>query len=132
MFLNRLSGEEKVAFLELAHHVARSDGDFADEEKRMIATYCMEMGREDTGYNQDTFKLEDTLSKISNKQSRKIIVMEIMALVYSDDSLDEEEEKILATITSSFELNNAEMTICKEWSKAILALFSQGQAIIKL
>jgi galactose-1-phosphate uridylyltransferase len=43
MFLNRLENEEKVAFLELAHHIARSDDDFSDQQKEIIATYCMEM-----------------------------------------------------------------------------------------
>ena len=32
MFLNRLEKEEKIAFLELAHYVARSDNDFSDKK----------------------------------------------------------------------------------------------------
>ncbi len=32
MFLNRLEKEEKIAFLELAHYVARSDNDFSEKD----------------------------------------------------------------------------------------------------
>jgi len=132
MFLNKLNSEEKVAFLKLAHHIARSDGDFDEEEKLTISTYSMEMGIDDTGYNQDTFNLKDTLSIISNMQSRKIVLMEIMALVYADDIVSESERKILSSITTSFELEYSEAVICKEWAKATLALVAQGQAIIEL
>lgn len=31
MFLNRLNQDEKIAFLELAHHIARSDNNFSKE-----------------------------------------------------------------------------------------------------
>ena len=43
MFLNRLIGEEKIAFLELAHYVARSDNNFSESEKEIISKYCTEM-----------------------------------------------------------------------------------------
>ena len=36
MFLNRLKNNEKVAFLELAHHTAHSDNDFSDDQKSII------------------------------------------------------------------------------------------------
>lgn len=36
MFLNRLEKEEKIAFLELAHYVARSDNDFSLSQKDII------------------------------------------------------------------------------------------------
>ena len=41
MFLNRLEKEEKIAFLELAHYVARSDNDFSLSQKDIINNYCI-------------------------------------------------------------------------------------------
>lgn len=40
MFLNQLSAEEKVAFLELAHHVARSDNDFSEDRFDLVSDIC--------------------------------------------------------------------------------------------
>ena len=36
MFLNQLNKEEKIAFLELVHYIARSDNDFSKAEKTTI------------------------------------------------------------------------------------------------
>ena len=51
MFLNRLEKEEKIAFLELAHYVARSDNDFSLSQKDIINNYCIEMQIEDIAFD---------------------------------------------------------------------------------
>lgn len=132
MFLNRLSQEEKVAFLELAHFIARSDNDFSEDQESIIGKYCMEMQIEDINYDENNFNLSNTLSRIKNKESQKIILLEIMALIYSDNILHEEEKKIIEVIVSTFGLNESLSIIYSEWSKAMLSLFIQGNALIKL
>ena len=87
MFLNRLEKEEKIAFLELAHYVARSDNDFSDKEKNVINIYCTEMQISDVDFDKSSFNLGLTLSKIKSSQSQKIILLEIMALIYSDNMI---------------------------------------------
>ncbi len=51
MFLNRLTLEEKKAFLQLAHHIANIDEDFSKEERNIIDKYCMEMQIDDEDYD---------------------------------------------------------------------------------
>jgi len=131
MFLNRLDSEEKVAFLKLAHYLARVDGNFSDEEIETINTYCMEMQMEDIEYNENSFVLDETLNIIKNDENKKIVLLEIMALVYSD-GLDEKEEKILNIIAKKYNISSALFTVYSEWSKAILAIVTQGQALISL
>jgi tellurite resistance protein len=132
MFLNRLNKEEKVAFLELAHYVARIDGDFAEEERTIIQTYCFEMQIDDIEYDENTFNLENLLEIFQNKMSQKILVLELMALIYSDGYLDENEQNIINHITKAFSMNNALVQIYAEWTKAILAISSQGQLLIEV
>lgn len=132
MFLDRLNKDEKVAFLELAHHVARSDNDFSELQKEIIGKYCMEMQIEDINYDENSFNIENTLVKVQEKQSQKIILLEIMALVYSDNILHAEEQKVLDIITGTFGLNSSLTTVYGEWTKAILALYVQGNALIEL
>jgi tellurite resistance protein len=131
MFLNRLKEEEKVAFLELAHHIARSDGDFSEAEANVIATYCLEMQIDDINYKEDNFNLELILRKIADKENQKIVVLEIMALIYSD-GLHNEEQKILEVIMIEYNISEALYIVYSEWSKSILAVSNQGQALIKL
>ncbi len=132
MFLNRLKKKEKVAFLELAHHIARSDNDFSQVQKSIIATYCMEMQIDNIEYSEKKFDLNKTLSKIKSKKSQKIVLLEVMALVYSDNILHKEEKKVLDVMISKFKLSEALSTVYAEWSKSILALSTQGQALIDL
>ena len=132
MFLNRLEKEEKIAFLELAHYVARSDNDFSLSQKDIINNYCIEMQIEDISFNVNKFDIYNTLGKITNKKSQKIVLLEIMALIYSDNFLHEEERKVLEKILEEFNLNYHLATVYGEWAKAILSLYIQGNALVEL
>lgn len=132
MFLNRLQEEEKVAFLELAHHIARSDNDFSEDQKTIIAKYCMEMQMEDIQYDEEAFDIYNTLDKIQDNKSRKIVLLEIMALIYSDDFLHEEERIVLEKVLEEFDLNYNLSIVYTQWAKSMLALYIQGNALIEL
>jgi len=132
MFLNRLIKEEKIAFLELAHHIARSDNDFSEDQKSIIAKYCMEMQIEDINYHENSFDIYETLEKIQSRRSKKIVILEIMALIYADNFLHEEERKVLEKILEEFDLNYNISIVYTEWAKAMLSLYTQGNALIEL
>jgi uncharacterized tellurite resistance protein B-like protein len=132
MFLGLLNQEEKVAFLQLAHHMARSDGDFSDKQKEIITTYCYEMRIEDIEYDENSFNLNSLLKTIKDKKSQKIFLLEIMALVYSDNILHEEEEKILNSLINIFGFEKNMSILYEEWTKAILALTEQGKLLLKI
>lgn len=132
MFLNRLSLAEKEAFLLLSHHIARIDLNFCDKEQSLINKYCMEMQMDDVEYEFETFDLAATLSVFTQESHKKIALLEIMALVYSDGDLHAAEEQIINQMVEHFELNPNLAIVYKEWAKSILALFIQGEALIHL
>ncbi len=132
MFLNRLKKKEKVAFLELAHHMARSDNDFSEAQQSIINTYCMEMQIDDIKYDEKKFSLKKTLSKFKKSKSQRIILLEIMALVYSDNVLHDEEKKVLDVMIKKFGIKKSLSIVYGEWAKSILALYIQGKSLIDL
>jgi len=132
MFLNRLNNKEKIAFLDLAHHIARSDNDFSDDQKSIIEKYCMEMQVDDIEFNEDQFDIYNTLSVIKGRASKKIIVLEVMALIYADNFLHEEERKVLEKILEEFDLSYHLSIIYAEWAKTMISLYRQGSALIEL
>lgn len=132
MFLNRLNNNEKVAFLELAHHIAHSDNDFSDDQKSIIEKYCLEMQIADINYDDDKFDIYETLAEIESPRSRKIVILEIMALIYSDSFLHEEERKVLEKMLEEFDLSYNISIVYTEWAKAMLSLYIQGNALIEL
>lgn len=132
MFLNRLIDEEKLAFLELAHYIARSDNTFSLTEKDIINNYCIEMQIENIDFDEKSFDIYNTLGKVTNKKSQKIVLLEILALIYSDNFLHEEERKVLEKIIEEFNLNYHLATVYGEWAKSVLSLYIQGNALIEL
>jgi len=132
MFLNKLSDNEKNAFLELAHYIARSDDDFSEKQKSIIQTYCLEMQISDISFNDSTFKLEAILENFSTENSQKIILLELMALVYSDNILHDKERDVLNQMIEIFNFNPALLNVYAEWTKSILAITAQGQALLEL
>jgi len=132
MFLNRLGKKEKIAFLELAHHIARSDNNFSEEEKTIIDTYCFEMQLEDIIYNKESFSLEENLAVFENKMSKNVVLLELMALIYSDNIVEKQEQEIIDTILAIFNFNASLAKIYAEWTKSILAITAQGQLLLEV
>ena len=133
MFLNRLNAEEKIAFLSLAHHVARSDSDFSAEERIVIAKYCMEMQVDDIDdYEDASFELDQVLRRFETTSHRNIVLLELMVLVYADGRLAQQESLLIDRFVERCHVNPNLYTIYKEWAKNILSLYTQGEALIHL
>lgn len=79
-----------------------------------------------------SFELHSIIEKFKSKKSQKIILLEIMSLIYSDNILHTKEEEVLDLLVNKFKLNPVLTTVYSEWSKAILSLFVQGNALIEL
>jgi hypothetical protein len=132
MFLQFLTKEEKEAFLQLAHFIARADDKFSDEEREIIKGYCSEMQIEDIGFDEDNFELNKVLGFVKSKKSQKIFLFEIMALIYSDEVLDKEEKRIIDFILKKFDIDENIASIYQEWTKSILALYRQANYLLEL
>ena len=105
MFLNQLSEREKKAFLELTVHVSNSNGVFADEEKAMIQEYCKEM--EIKEFNMDNIvPLEEIIGEIkkSSLHIKKIILLEILGLVYADGTYDADEKSFVLNFVNFYDI----------------------------
>jgi len=132
MFLGLLNKKEKVAFLKLAHHVARSDGDFSEKQNEIISTYCFEMQVDDISYEEKQFDLKNILNNFTTDKSKKIAMLEIMALIYSDNIVHEEEQKLIDAILETFGFSKLVAHLYLEWTKTILSVSEQGKLLIEL
>lgn len=124
--------DEKQAFLVLAHHVAHADSDFSVEEEVLIAKYCMEMQMDDIEYDEAKFDLVTVLNTFERDSHQKIALLELMALVYADGEVAKQEQQLLNDMIAHFGLNPNLAIVYREWSKNILSLFTQGEALIHL
>ena len=132
MFLNRLNEDEKKAFLNLAHYIARADEDFSEVEQSYIDSYCQEMQIDNIEFNEDEFSLVDTLEVFATKEAQKIVLLEVAGLIYSDDILHSSEERIINIIAKKFNFDSAKLSLYKEWAKTMLSVTNQGELLLKI
>lgn len=96
MLLNQFTSEEKNAFLSLCVHAAKANNVFADEEYEMLHAYCKEMGVEDFDANlADDLETVAQVFKLSTIKNKKIMLFELLGLLYSDGSYDGLEKEFL-------------------------------------
>lgn len=132
MFLNKLDKKAQEVFLHLAHHVARSDESFSDMQKILIDGYLNEMNIEDVNFKEDEFSLEDCISNVTNKEYQKVILIELLAIVYTDNILHEAEKEIIDTIVDNWDINSSLVVVYGEWARSLLSLYIQGEALLEL
>lgn len=132
MYLNKLDSQAKNVFLNLAHLVARSDESFSDMQKMLIDGYLKEMDIEDVDFNESEFSLINCISTVTNTEYQKIILIEILAIVYTDNIMHEAEKEIIDTIVDTWNINSNLVVVYGEWSRSLLSLHIQGEALLEL
>lgn len=132
MLLMKLQTKEKFAFLQLAQHLARVDGEYGNKEQDVIDEYCVEMGIDKpTIFNEDDFNLDEILSSFKSTKSRKIVILELMILVHIDDKYDTKEHELTKKIVDNFKINDKDLKYFSYWGKAVSSLYEQGKLFIE-
>lgn len=108
MFLNRLNLTEKGAFVSMAFHAAQANGQVEEEEKIMIGEYCKEMGitLPDDVTVKPMNELMDVYSN-SDLQHKKIVVLEIIGMMYADGEYDNDEKGFVKSLAQKLEISTA-------------------------
>ena len=100
MFLNLMNKPQKELFMELAIKAAEVNGVVELEEKNMLKAYAIEMqihARYKT--ERETEEILNSLLEITCEKERRIIVFEILGMMFSDGVYDEKEEQFVKYIS---------------------------------
>lgn len=131
MFLNQLSYQEKKMFLDLSVHVAKANDVLTAEKKVMISEYCTEMQLPPIElYETEPIETITSYFALADEHVKKIILLEIFGLVYSDGSFDKDEASLVKTFAEkigvSKEIYNKlhkvikdYYAVCKELAEAV-------------
>lgn len=96
MFLYNLSQQQKEYTLDLFIHAANADEIFEESEMAVIKQYCDEMKIEMRTDTQNDLKTTiEKLTELSSASELKMILIELAALILSDDEYAEEEKKLM-------------------------------------
>ena len=112
MFLNQLNDNEKEAFVSLCIHAAKANNDFATEERNMIAEYCKEMNI--VFFDAETCKSIEDIKKLymnSDVSVKRIVLLEVLGLMYSDGVFDNDEETFVKELALGIGLTEEDIII---------------------
>lgn len=127
----KLENGEKFAFLNLAYFVGNIDGELEKSERDIIAEYCLEMGIENIVFDSEQFDFEENLDKVKSAKSRKIVLLELMMLIHSDDNLHRFEQQIIDKIAVAYNISQNQLNIYSQWGKIASALYIQGKLFLE-
>jgi tellurite resistance protein len=120
LFLAELQREEQIAFLELAAMISKIDGNLSIFESSILNKYQKEMGLED--YKTEGLAIEDVLPVFKNERSKKIVLAEILQLIYADGVFHEQEKESVRLIEKHFGFDPSDFGGFKAWIDKIKEL----------
>ena len=132
MFLNRLDNNSKEVFLSLAYYISTVDSSYENVQKTLIVKYLQEMNISDIEFKIDEFSLVESIKKITNKEYQKIILIELLGIINNDNIITSIEKDMLDTIVDTWNINSSLVVVYSEWSKNLLSLYVQGEALLEL
>ena len=132
MFLNRLDNNSKEVFLSLAYYISTVDSLYVNIQKTLISKYLQEMNIADIDFDINQFELVDSVKKVTNKEDQKIILIELLGIVYNDGVITNIEKEMIDKIVDTWNINSSLVVVYSEWSKNLLSLYVQGEALLEL
>lgn len=111
MFLFDLTEEQKELFIDLAIGVVEANGAIDKSEKELLARYCREMALEyrEKANIADYKMVIEKLKEVSDETVLRKISIEIIAMMYADNDLAEEENEILDQMQNIFDFSTHTM-----------------------
>ena len=104
MFLNELSKNEGIAFMQLVNGLANSDNVFAKEEKNLYNDYLEELNIKENEIPDTNLNSIYENLKSSSERSKNIIYFELIGLALIDGEYDEKEVDFLEEIGKNLEI----------------------------
>ena len=104
MFLNELSKNEGIAFMQLVKGLANSDNTFAKEEKNLYNDYLEELNIKENEIPDTNLNSIYENLKNSSERSKNIIYFELIGLALIDGEYDEKEVDFLEEIGKKLDI----------------------------
>lgn len=106
MYLNNLNYDEKCSFIELAQIVSEVDGKISFEETTVINQYLREIGFSEN-FEFLPKDLDEIIKSFENSSltNKKIVLFELLVLVYSDNEFCKREEDVVNLLIQAFDIN---------------------------
>lgn len=130
MFLNILTERQKQSFLALATKVVMADGGVVPEENVTLDVRKAEMGGNIMAPPEEIFG-EPNFGVFDTEQARRIVVMELLVLAYSDDEYHVTERPIIEAFAKEFGFSEDQVNKFEDWAIRQSPLSVEGWKMVE-
>jgi len=129
MYLNRLTIEQKKAFLAIAMKIVGADRHLDPKERRTIEAMRVEMGLL-TEIDIPMGSIEELAKPFDTRQSQVILMLEGIALALVDEEFHGEEQKILRALALIFGFSEEEANAMENWVLSYKKLQKEAESMM--
>jgi len=129
MFLRNLNEKQQKAFLAIAMKIVGADGRLDPAERRVIESMRLEMGLL-TETTLPTGSIEELATPFDTRKTQAIVLMEGIALAYSDNNFSGEEQKILRALALIWGISEEDATEIEKWVLDYKKLLNKAEDIL--
>ncbi|MBN2607224.1 TerB family tellurite resistance protein [Hydrogenovibrio sp. JE_KL2] len=131
MFADRLTTEQRQAVFDLAVMLANADLDVSEEELGYLKTFSDAFGIE-FDLDKSQINLEDTLRVFNSKQSKIILLQELIKLSYKDGHFGEEEQDKVFMISQKIGMNDPDLFLkIEKWVRQGADWLFEGEQMLE-
>lgn len=130
MFLSSLNIEEKKNFLELADHIIKCDEKANAEETETFDSYKHECDLIDYEIRDKSFNDVINEMKGLKKEKLRIIILELMLIILSDDNYVQEEKDHMDRIAKAWDFTESQMRRFERWARDFIDVVEDGYKLI--
>lgn len=126
MFLELLNTEKKIMFLHLAANAANVNGVLDEAEKQLLEMYAKQMDVE--VIEKSDIPLEVVLERLNNIcdfNEKKVILFELIGVLFADKEYDDSERRFLESIAYKFGISNEMIDTMVSLMKEYIDLYNR-------
>lgn len=133
MYLSILNNEKRHLFLNLEIYMSKIDGDFSEDEKKIIDAHCIEMHIDNNDYEPDMPRDEvlKQLQESLSPQEKKIVFLELAATILADNVYHESEKELVNNFAKLLDISDTDVDDAFSIIKDMKNVYERCAAYIK-
>ncbi len=135
-YLASMSEDERVVFLKILAKLAKSDGEFDDEEKLFIREMALVLGVSENRFEEINSKMSDddiveAAKLIKDRKKAMALVKEMCLLANSDGDLSDKEVLLIGRIGQAMGLELEKIEQISQWVVDRIVWLEEGKIIFE-
>lgn len=128
MFIHELDSRQKEAFFTLLHELVLADEKLVEEEKTARSLLKREAGLDELP-DPDQMSFSEAVDQFNSQRDQINVLLELLLVAHVDNVYHPEEEDLIQSLTSAFEISMEKLELLKNWVLRQGALLREAEEL---